>query len=86
MAHPLESSWWRYLRTVTSMLNRTLVRFQVLTAASTKMAVFWDVAPCSLVDVDRCLRGAYCLHLQGDESLLLLYVIINTDVSTTCIL
>jgi hypothetical protein len=27
------------------------VRFQVLTAASMKMTVFWDVAPCSLVDV-----------------------------------
>jgi hypothetical protein len=27
------------------------VRCQVLTAASMKMAVFWDVAPCSLVEV-----------------------------------
>jgi hypothetical protein len=27
------------------------VRFEVLTAASTKMAVFWVVAPCSLVEV-----------------------------------
>jgi hypothetical protein len=26
--------------------------FQVLTAASIKMAVFWDAAPCSLVDTD----------------------------------
>jgi hypothetical protein len=25
------------------------------------MAVFWDVAPCSLVDIDRSFRGAYCL-------------------------
>jgi hypothetical protein len=23
------------------------------------MAVFWDVAPCSLVDIDRRFRGAY---------------------------
>jgi hypothetical protein len=32
-------------------LRRTyyLVRLQVLTAASMKMAVFWDVAPCSLM-------------------------------------
>jgi hypothetical protein len=29
---------------------RKYVRFQVLTAASMKMAVFWIVAPCSLVD------------------------------------
>jgi hypothetical protein len=26
------------------------------------MAVLWDVAPCSLVDIDRRSRGAYCLH------------------------
>jgi hypothetical protein len=32
-----------------------------------KMSVFWDLAPCSLVVVDRCLRGAYCLHHQGDD-------------------
>jgi hypothetical protein len=27
---------------------------------------FWDVAPCSHVEVDRSFRGAYCLHYQGD--------------------
>jgi hypothetical protein len=37
------------------------VRFQVLTAASMKMAVFWVVALCSLVEVYRYL------HHQGDE-------------------
>jgi hypothetical protein len=26
-----------------------------------KMAVFWDIAPCSLVDNDRGFRRAYCL-------------------------
>jgi hypothetical protein len=31
----------------------------------TKMADFWDVAPCSLIDTDRRFRGAYCLHHQG---------------------
>jgi hypothetical protein len=30
-----------------------------------KMAVFLDVAPCSLVEIDRRFRGAYCLHHQG---------------------
>jgi hypothetical protein len=30
------------------------------------MAVFWDVAPCSLVDVDRYFREAYCLYRLGD--------------------
>jgi hypothetical protein len=45
------------------------VRFQVLSAASMKMAVFYDVAPCSLVDVYRRFRGACFLHYQSDESL-----------------
>jgi hypothetical protein len=43
------------------------VRFKVLVAASMKVDVFWDVAPCSLVDIDWHFRGAYCLHHQGDE-------------------
>jgi hypothetical protein len=34
---------------------------------SLKMAVFWDVAPYSLVDIGR-FRGAYCLPRQGDIS------------------
>jgi hypothetical protein len=38
------------------------VSFQVLTATSIKMAVFWDVAPCSLVEVCRCFRDIYCLQ------------------------
>jgi hypothetical protein len=31
-----------------------------------KFTVFWDVAPCSHVEVDRRYKGAYFLHLQGD--------------------
>jgi hypothetical protein len=41
------------------------VRFQVLTATSIKMAVLWDVPPCSLLEIDRRLRGVYYLHNQG---------------------
>jgi hypothetical protein len=44
-----------------------LVRFQVLTVASIKMRAFWDIAQYSLVEVDWCFRGVYCLHHQGDE-------------------
>jgi hypothetical protein len=44
------------------------VRFQVLIAASVKMAVFWVVAPCSLVEVYRRFRGACCPHYQGDRA------------------
>jgi hypothetical protein len=32
-----------------------------------KMRVFWDIAPRSLVGVDRHFRGAFCLHHQGVE-------------------
>jgi hypothetical protein len=36
-------------------VNRTAIKFRV----------FWDVLPCSQVDID---RGAYCLHHQGETS------------------
>jgi hypothetical protein len=32
------------------------------------MAVFWVVAPCSLVEVYRCFRGTHSLHHQGDDN------------------
>jgi hypothetical protein len=32
----------------------------------TKMAVFWVVAPCSLVELYQRFRGPCCLHHQGD--------------------
>jgi hypothetical protein len=31
-----------------------------------KLRVFWDILPCSQIDVDRRFRGACCLHHQGD--------------------
>jgi hypothetical protein len=43
------------------------VIFQVLTAASMKMAVFCDVVLCSLVKIDRHFIGAYCLHRRPDD-------------------
>jgi hypothetical protein len=36
------------------------VIFQVLTAASMKIPAVWNTALCSLVEVDRRFRGAYC--------------------------
>jgi hypothetical protein len=53
----------RILRTSTNF-----VRFQVLTAASMKMVVFWVVAPCSLVEVYRNFKDDCCLRHQSDES------------------
>jgi hypothetical protein len=43
------------------------MRFQVLTAASMKMTAVWNVAPCSLIEADRRIRGVYCLHHHPDD-------------------
>jgi hypothetical protein len=42
------------------------VTFQVLTAASMKMAVVWVVAPLSGISLPT-FQSACCLHHQGDE-------------------
>jgi hypothetical protein len=44
------------------------LRFQLLTATRMKMAVFWNVASSSRLEIDRRFRGAYCLNNQGDCS------------------
>jgi hypothetical protein len=57
------------------------VRFQVLTAASMKFRVFWDVAPCSHVEVDRRLRRFITLMMgtvRTSETL------VNLNVTTRC--
>jgi hypothetical protein len=38
-------------------------------AVSLKIAAFWDIAICSLVEVYRRFRGAYCLCHQSDAPL-----------------
>jgi hypothetical protein len=47
------------------------MRFEVLTSERMKMAVFWVVAPCSLVEVYRRFKGACCLHHEGEPDVLL---------------
>jgi hypothetical protein len=37
------------------------------------MAVFWVVAPCSLVEVYKRFGGPCCLHHQGDRTLVNFY-------------
>jgi hypothetical protein len=41
------------------------VRVNVLMAASMKITAFWNVTPCSLVEVGRRFRRTYCLYHQG---------------------
>jgi hypothetical protein len=50
--------------------NISKERDEFLTAASMNMAVFWDVAPCSLVGTDRRFKGAYCLLRQSNDQYL----------------
>jgi hypothetical protein len=45
------------------------VGFEVLMALSTKIAVFWVLTCCKLIQVYQFFRGPYCFHHQGDESL-----------------
>jgi hypothetical protein len=48
------------------------------------MTVFWDVAPCSLVEIDRRFTGAYCLHYEGDEAVSTSETLINFYETTRC--
>jgi hypothetical protein len=47
--------------------HESFLLFPVLSAASIKITAFWDTALCSLVEVDRRFRSAYCLHHQDDD-------------------
>jgi hypothetical protein len=38
------------------------IKFQVLTAASVTMTVFWEVAPWSVVEIGQHFGGTHCLH------------------------
>jgi hypothetical protein len=49
------------------------VRFEVLTAVSMKMAVFWVVAPCSLVEVYRRFRALMMEAAGTSETLVYFY-------------
>jgi hypothetical protein len=51
---------------ITTIAKHTVI-FQVISAASMQMTAFWNIPPCSLVEVDRRFGGAYCLHHQGDH-------------------
>jgi hypothetical protein len=42
------------IKTNSNLMKQKGYGFEVLTAVSTKMAVFWVVAPCSLVEVYQC--------------------------------
>jgi hypothetical protein len=51
-----------------------MVGFEVLTAVSTKMAVFWVVTPYSLLEVYQRFIGPCCLHHQGDHPVIVIVI------------
>jgi hypothetical protein len=59
------------------------MRFHVLTATNMKMTAFWYIAPCSLVEVNRRFRSAYCLHHQGDNYSIELFISLMMEVVRT---
>jgi hypothetical protein len=49
------------------MISQALFNVCVCMCVDMSMTVFWDVAPCSLVEAYRRFRGACCLHHDGDR-------------------
>jgi hypothetical protein len=48
-------------------ISLTFVGSEILTASTTKNTVFWDVTPCSLVEIYRRFGETYFLRLQVAE-------------------
>jgi hypothetical protein len=46
-----------------SFVNRTVTEIEYMY----KVAIFWDIAPCSLC-MNQCFVGAYHFHFQGNKS------------------
>jgi hypothetical protein len=64
---PLWTTLFRILITVFPTSHSIAL---ILTTVSLKMAVFWVVAPCSLVEVYQRFKGPCCRHHQSDELLI----------------
>jgi hypothetical protein len=45
------------------------VGFEVLTMVVVKSTIFWDITPCSPLNVNRHFGGTYRLHLQGRKQI-----------------
>jgi hypothetical protein len=55
--HWSQVHYWKYWREIKHANSISFIKFRV----------FWIVAPCSHVEVDRRFRGAYCLHHTDDR-------------------
>jgi hypothetical protein len=48
--------------------KKSYVKSEVLIAVNIKSIIFWDVTPCSLLEVYRRFRGTYYLHLRNNKT------------------
>jgi hypothetical protein len=55
---------WKFVRIFSSPVWVLHVQ-PILSSLRLKMAVFWVVAPCSLVEAEQRFKGTCCLHHQG---------------------
>jgi hypothetical protein len=55
------------------------MRYQDLTMAIMKMAVYWVLVSCSVVYVYRRFRGAYCFHNKADNLIALMMEAASTS-------
>jgi hypothetical protein len=55
------------------------VRVQVLMAASTKIRVFGDISPLSLIEVDRHFRDASSSIIRASKMIALMLKAVNTS-------
>jgi hypothetical protein len=43
------------------------MRFHIFTATNNKTTAFLDITPCSVIEIYRRFRGAYCFHRLSDD-------------------
>jgi hypothetical protein len=61
--------FWHEILTIEKLENLSKsMKFYVLTAASMNITELWDIVTCSVVEVDRVCKDAYCLHHQGSDA------------------
>jgi hypothetical protein len=54
-------------------LPQKIASFEAFTAVIFQAEVFWVVTPCSVIVGYHRFGGSYCLHLQGEEDLEMIF-------------
>jgi hypothetical protein len=67
--HTIQSCWGKHQRKCWVFLRRLTQHYKYISARKIllKMSVIWNVAPCSLVQIDWHFRGPNCLHHQSND-------------------